>query len=180
MIAPSSFIDARLERIRLLLLDVDGVLTDGRLYYGPEGEIFKAFYSRDGLGLRLVMEAGLAVGIVTGRRGPSLASRCHDLGISLILDGVRDKAAALQTIRARTGLEPGQMAFVGDDLVDLPLMRLVGLAVAVADAAAEVRAAAHFVTEAPGGRGAVREVCQRLLTVQGRWSEVLARFGISP
>ena len=167
-------ITARLARIRLLLLDVDGVLTDGRLYYGADGEILKAFNVRDGLGLRLAMAAGLAVGIVTGRRGPALAARCRDLGIAMIFDGVRDKAAVLSPIAARTGLAPDAMAFVGDDLPDLALMRRVGLAVAVADADAAVRAAAHLVTDAPGGRGAVREVCRRLLTAQGHWNRILA------
>jgi 3-deoxy-D-manno-octulosonate 8-phosphate phosphatase (KDO 8-P phosphatase) len=175
--APSD-INQRLERIRLLLLDVDGVLTDGRLYYGADGETLKAFNARDGLGLRLAMRAGLEVGIVTGRRGAPLAARCRDLGIAMIFDGVRDKTAVLDTIVASTGLVPEQMAFVGDDLVDLGLMSRVGLAVAVADADPAVQDAAHFITRAPGGRGAVREVCQRLLAAQGRWSAALAEAGI--
>ena len=171
-------LDARLARVRLLLLDVDGVLTDGRLYYGAEGEALKAFHARDGLGLRLAMTAGIRVGIVTGRRGAALAARCRDLGITLIFDGVRDKAAVIKTVAARTGLTPEQMAFVGDDLVDLPLMARVGLAVAVADAEPELRRQAHLVTRRPGGGGAVREVCRRLLEAQGHGPGIARAHGI--
>jgi 3-deoxy-D-manno-octulosonate 8-phosphate phosphatase (KDO 8-P phosphatase) len=178
--AVTADIAARLARIRLLLLDVDGVLTDGRLYYGADGETLKAFHARDGLGLRLVMAAGLTVGIVTGRRGPALAARCRDLGITLVFDGVRDKAGVLEAIVARTGIDPEQMAFVGDDLVDLGLMRRVGLAAAVADADDLVRAAAHLVTAAPGGRGAVREICRHWLVARGEWPRTLARLGADP
>ncbi|HDI58817.1 MAG TPA: phenylphosphate carboxylase subunit delta [Desulfobacteraceae bacterium] len=172
-LSPSLTLDARLARIRLLLLDVDGVLTDGRLYYGPEGECLKAFNVRDGLGLRLVQNAGIQLGIVTGRKGPALAARCRDLGIELVFSGVRDKLALLPTISARTGVPAEETAFVADDLVDLALMGAVGLAVAVADADPAVRRAAHWVTEARGGHGAVREVCQRLLVAQGRWDGIV-------
>lgn len=169
-------LDARLARIRLLLLDVDGVLTDGRLYYGPEGEWLKAFDVRDGLGLRLAREAGIQLGIVTGRKGPALAARCRDLGIALVFSGVHDKLALLPAIAARTGVPAEETAFVGDDLVDLALMGAVGLAVAVADADLAVRRAAHWVTDARGGHAAVREVCQRLLAAQGRWDAILDQF----
>jgi 3-deoxy-D-manno-octulosonate 8-phosphate phosphatase (KDO 8-P phosphatase) len=173
---PSLKLDARLARIRLLLLDVDGVLTDGRLYYGPEGEWLKAFNVRDGLGLRLAQDAGIQLGIVTGREGPALAARCRDLDIALVFSGVRDKLALLPTISARAGVLPDETAFVADDLVDLALMGAVGLAVAVADADAAVRRAAHWVTDARGGHGAVREVCQRLLAAQGRWDGMVDQF----
>jgi 3-deoxy-D-manno-octulosonate 8-phosphate phosphatase (KDO 8-P phosphatase) len=173
---PSSELDARLARIRLLLLDVDGVLTDGRLYYGPEGEYIKAFNVRDGLGLRLIRQAGIQVGIVTGREGPALAARCRDLDIALVFSGVRDKAAVLPLIVSRTGVAPEAMAFVADDLVDLALMRAVGLAMAVADADASVRRAAQWVTESGGGCGAVREVCQRILVARGEWNTILDKF----
>jgi 3-deoxy-D-manno-octulosonate 8-phosphate phosphatase (KDO 8-P phosphatase) len=170
---------ARLKRIRLLLLDVDGVLTDGRLYYGPDGDTLKAFSARDGLGLRLALESGLQVGIVTGRRGPALAARCRELGITMVFDGVgvRDKAAVLETIAAQTGVALEEMAFVGDDLPDLAPMHAVGLAVAVADADETVRRAAHLVTTAAGGRGAVREVCRHLLAARGQWASILRDFG---
>lgn len=171
-------LETRLARVRLLLLDVDGVLTDGRLFYGAEGEALKAFHVRDGLGLRLAMAAGIRVGIVTGRRGPALAARCRDLDITLIFDGVRDKAAVLDTVAAHTGLSPDRMAFVGDDLPDLPLMARVGLAVAVADAEPELRRQAHLVTLRPGGGGAVREVCRRLLEAQGHWPAIARAHGV--
>jgi 3-deoxy-D-manno-octulosonate 8-phosphate phosphatase (KDO 8-P phosphatase) len=175
-ILPDRELTARLRRVRLLLLDVDGVLTDGTLYYGPEGEWLKAFNVRDGLGLRLVLQAGIQVGIVTGRKGPALAARCRDLGIGLVRSGIRDKVAELPHIAASTGVAPEEMAFVADDLPDLALMGAVGLAVAVADADAQVRQAAHWVTAAGGGRGAVREVCQRLLAARGEWDAVVEQF----
>lgn len=174
--SPALELDARLARIRLLLLDVDGVMTDGRLYYGPDGEWLKAFHVRDGLGLRLIAQAGIQVGIVTGREGPALAARCRDLAIELVFSGVRDKAAVLPIVSDRTGILPDEMAFVADDLVDLPLMQAVGLAIAVADADAVVRQAALWITEAPGGRGAVREVCQRILEARGEWDAAVDKF----
>jgi 3-deoxy-D-manno-octulosonate 8-phosphate phosphatase (KDO 8-P phosphatase) len=170
---PASDIVARLKRIDLLLLDVDGVLTDGRLYFGADGETLKAFHVRDGVGLKLLRKEGIQVGIVTGRKGPALAARCRELNIEMVFDGVADKAAALEAIVAQTGLPPDRMAFVGDDLPDLPLMAAVGLSVAVADADEAVRRAADWITEAPGGRGAVREVCRLLLDARGRWETVL-------
>lgn len=174
MTAPlTSEIVSRLKRIDLLLLDVDGVLTDGRLYYGPEGETLKAFHVRDGLGLKLVRQAGVRVGIVTGRKGSALAARCRELGIEMIFDGVADKAAMLDVIIAQTGLTADRMAFVGDDLPDLALMGHVGLSVAVADADEAVRQAADLVTRAPGGHGAVREVCRCLLDARGRWEAIV-------
>lgn len=165
-----------MQNIQLLLLDVDGVLTDGGIIYDDDGRQIKVFNARDGLGLRLVMDAGIGVGIVTGRSGRALKHRCDNLGIDLIFDGVEDKAAAVAAIAEKTGIAPEAMAFVGDDLPDLPIMARVGLAVAVADAHPLVAARAHLVTEAPGGRGAVREVCERLLRAQGRWAAVEERF----
>jgi len=167
---------AHLKRIALLLLDVDGVLTDGRLYYGADGETLKAFDVRDGLGLRLVLQSGLQVGIVTGRKGPALTARCRELGIELVFDGIQDKGAVLPSIIARTGIAPDQMAFMGDDLPDLSLMAEVGLAIAVADADADVRRVARWVTDAAGGRGAVREVCRHLMVARGQWEAALRQW----
>ena len=166
----------RLKAIRLLLLDVDGVLTDGGIIYDDNGCQTKVFNSRDGLGLRLVMDAGIGVGIVTGRSGQALRHRCENLGIRLIFDGVADKAALVDEIAGQTGIAPEAMAFVGDDLPDLPIMNRVGLAVAVADAHLTVRAKAHRVTEAGGGKGAVREICEEILKAQGKWAEIEERF----
>lgn len=162
--------------IQLLLLDVDGVLTTGQVVYTDSGEEIKAFGVKDGLGLRLVMDCGLQVGIVTGRGSGALLHRCRNLGIDLVFDQVRDKAAKLDEISTRTGIAAPQMAFVGDDLPDIPLMQKVGLGIAVADAVPEVIAAADMVTTAKGGCGAVREICEALLKARECWEPVLERF----
>lgn len=167
---------ARLSQIQLLLLDVDGVLTDGGIIYDAAGGEIKRFCVKDGLGIRLLMAAGLRVGIITGRRSPALTHRLNNLGIDLVFDGTLDKAAALKSIIEQLGLEPPQISFVGDDLPDLPIMKRVGLAVAVSDAAVEVKQAAHFITTARGGDGAVREVCELILKARGLWEGILDRF----
>jgi len=165
-----------LASIQLLLLDVDGVLTTGQVVYTDSGEEIKAFSVKDGLGLRLVMDCGLKVGIVTGRGSGALLHRCRNLGIDLVFDQVRDKAAKLDEISARTGVAAQQMAFVGDDLPDIPIMQKVGLGIAVADAVPEVIAAADMVTTAKGGCGAVREICEALLKAREFWEPILERF----
>jgi 3-deoxy-D-manno-octulosonate 8-phosphate phosphatase (KDO 8-P phosphatase) len=167
---------AQLKQIRLLLLDVDGVMTAGEIIYSDSGEQFKIFNVKDGLGIRLLKEAGIDVGIVTGRTGKALHHRCHNLGIDLIFDGVRNKADALHAITERTGIAVEAMAFIGDDLPDLMIMKRVGLAVAVADAHETIRKTAHLTTHAPGGRGAVREVCEAVLKAQGIWEELTAKL----
>ncbi len=158
--------------IRLLILDVDGVLTDGRLYFGPTGEALKVFYVRDGHGIKMAQKAGLEVAIVSGRRSDAAYHRARELGVNRFYEGVRDKLAVLEELLAALRLSPVQVAAVGDELVDLPLMARVGLGVAVADAVPEVKAAVHWITPSPGGRGAVREVCDLLLKAQGRWLKV--------
>jgi 3-deoxy-D-manno-octulosonate 8-phosphate phosphatase (KDO 8-P phosphatase) len=165
-----------LSKIRLLLLDVDGVLTDGRIIYNDRGEETKVFHVRDGLGIRLLIQAGIEVGIVTGRSSRALFHRCRNLGITRVHDGVKDKVAALESILADAGLEKGKTAFVADDLPDLGIMGRVGLAAAVADAAPIVRDRADWVTEAPGGGGAVREVAEAILNAQGLWEQILERL----
>jgi 3-deoxy-D-manno-octulosonate 8-phosphate phosphatase (KDO 8-P phosphatase) len=169
-------ISGKLERVKLLLLDVDGVLTDGRIVYDDRGAEIKTFHVRDGLGLRLLMAAGIGVALVTGRRSQALTRRCDDLGIDEIYAGVAEKGVLLPEILARRGLDAYAAAFVGDDLPDLPIMRRVGLAIAVADAHERVIAAAHMVTARPGGQGAVREICEALLKAQGCWDSIMARF----
>jgi len=166
----------KLKQIRLLLLDVDGVLTGGEIIYGDNGEQYKVFNVKDGLGIRLLKEAGLGVGVVTGRTGNALLHRCRNLGIDLIFDGIRYKNEALDTIQARTGIALEAMAFIGDDLPDLSIMKRVGLAVAVADAHETIRRIAHLTTLAPGGRGAVREMCEAILKAQGRWEDLTAKL----
>jgi 3-deoxy-D-manno-octulosonate 8-phosphate phosphatase (KDO 8-P phosphatase) len=150
-------------RVRLLVLDVDGVLTDGRLYYGPRGEALKLFHVRDGLGVKLLAAAGVNVAVISGRRSSMTARRCRELGVRHLLQGVEDKLAAFNMLRRHLGVSPGACACVGDDVPDVPLMREVGLSFAVADAHPQARSAAHVITRLPGGGGAVREVCDYLL-----------------
>ncbi|HET9106450.1 MAG TPA: HAD hydrolase family protein [Steroidobacteraceae bacterium] len=154
--------------VRLLVLDVDGVLTDGRLYYGTRGETLKVFHVRDGLGMKLLTAAGIAVAVISGRRSGMTVRRCRELGIRYVFQGVEDKLATFHRLRERLELASRVCACVGDDVPDVPLMREVGLAFAVADAHPEARSAAHVVTRLPGGKGAVREVCDYLLTARQR------------
>ena len=164
------------EHIELLLLDVDGVLTDGRIVYGENGVETKSFNVKDGLGLRLLMGAGINAGIVTGRSSKALIRRCEDLGIVHVYDGVKDKAGVLDTICKQFDVDPASIAFMGDDLPDIPLMARVGLDVAVADAHEAVRTMADVVTAARGGAGAVREICETILKSKGLWEEISNRF----
>ncbi len=164
------------KNIALFLMDVDGVLTDGGIIYTDAGEQIKQFHSRDGIGLRLLMDAGIAAGVVTGRQSRTLLHRCEDLGITLVHSGVSNKGKAIEQIAQTTGIAPEHMAFMGDDLIDLPAMTRVGLAVCVPEAAEEVKAHAHITTKCSGGRGAVREVCEILLKAQGKWDAALAKY----
>lgn len=154
--------------IRLLVLDVDGVLTDGRLYYGPRGEALKVFDVRDGFGLAALRRAGVEIAVISGRRSPAVAVRCRELKVRHVHQGVPDKLAVFERLRARLKLAPEACACVGDDIPDVPLMNAVALAFAVADAHPQVRRAAAVVTRQGGGRGAVREVCDLLLAGRAR------------
>jgi 3-deoxy-D-manno-octulosonate 8-phosphate phosphatase (KDO 8-P phosphatase) len=164
----------RAARVRLVALDVDGVLTDGRLYLGARGEAMKAFDVRDGLGIELLREAGIELAIITGRSSPIVARRARELGIARVLQGQKDKLAGLRRVLRDAAIDPGECAYVGDDWPDLPAMALAGLAATVADAAPEVQACAHWVAAAGGGRGAVREFAQFVLQAQGRLEDLLA------
>jgi 3-deoxy-D-manno-octulosonate 8-phosphate phosphatase (KDO 8-P phosphatase) len=154
--------------IRLLVLDVDGVLTDGRLYFGPRGEALKVFHVRDGYGIRRLIGAGIEVAVISGRRSAAVSARCRELGIARVMQGADDKLAAFERLRQRAQVGARACACVGDDLPDVPLFGAVGLAFAVADAHPLARRAAHHVTALPGGLGAVREVCDRLLAAKAR------------
>ena len=154
--------------IRLLVLDVDGVLTDGRLYYGTRGEALKVFDVRDGFGLVALRRAGVEIAVISGRRSPAVAVRCRELKVRHVHQGVTDKLAVFERLRARLKLAPEACACVGDDIPDVPLMNAVALAFAVADAHPAVRRAAAVVTRQGGGRGAVREVCDLLLARRAR------------
>ncbi len=157
-----------LAAIRLLVLDVDGVLTDGRLCYGPAGETEKIFHVRDGHGIKTLARSGVTIAVLSGRDSAAVARRCADLGISEVLQGVADKSAAFNTLIARLGIAASACACIGDDTPDVPLMQCVGLAFAVADAHADARRAAHRRTRLRGGQGAVREVCDALLAARAR------------
>ena len=161
--------DALLEkarRIRLLVLDVDGVLTDGRLYFGSGGEQLKVFDVRDGYGLVALQRAGVAVAIISGRDSEAVRRRAAELGITRVSQGVQDKAAQLDSLLEELGVEPRDVACIGDDIPDLPILRRAGLAIAVADAHPTVQAETHWTTSQPGGRGAVREACDLLLSAR--------------
>lgn len=153
-------------RIALLILDVDGVLTDGRLWFGADGEVMKVFHVRDGLGIKRLRAAGIGVAVISGRTSAALRTRMRELGVEDVVEGVEDKAVALAALLARRGLAGADCACLVDDTPDLPLMHGVGLAAAVADAEPAVIAAARFVTQRPGGQGAVREFCDWLLAAR--------------
>ncbi len=152
--------------MRLLVLDVDGVLTDGRLTYGASGELGKTFHVRDGYGIRALLAAGVEVAVISGRHSSAVVRRCEELGIRHLHLGVDDKGATLKRLLEELDVAPAECACVGDDAPDVPMLRLVGLAVAVADAHPSARAAAHRRTRQAGGAGAVREVCDWLLAAR--------------
>jgi 3-deoxy-D-manno-octulosonate 8-phosphate phosphatase (KDO 8-P phosphatase) len=161
-------------RIQLLLLDVDGVLTDGRVVYTDAGHEIKAFHVRDGSGLKFWRQSGRRVAILSGRSSPAVSRRAKELGIDPVVQGADEKLPALNRILTETGFTRDQVCAVGDDLPDLPVLRHCGLAATVADAVAEVKAIAHYVTTMPGGHGAVREVIEWLMRGQRTWEPVVA------
>jgi 3-deoxy-D-manno-octulosonate 8-phosphate phosphatase (KDO 8-P phosphatase) len=166
----------RFARIELLLLDVDGVLTDGRVMYSDAGEEIKAFHVRDGSGIKYWRHSGKRVALLSGRTSPVVNRRAEELGIDLVVQGVSEKLVAFRRILSETGLRAEQVCAVGDDLPDLPVLRQCGLAVAVADAVAEVKTVAAYVTAAPGGRGAAREAIEWLMRGQGSWEAVIGEL----
>lgn len=168
--------DKRLQPIQLLLLDVDGVLTDGAIAYTEAQTETKVFNVRDGLGIKMLHQSGISTGIVTGRSSPALLRRCRELGIQMVYDNVVDKGAVFDRISQDTGLPASAIAFMGDDLPDLPMFKKSGLAIAVADAHSMVREQADIITEKCGGRGAVREVCEMLLKSKGLWSPLIEQW----
>jgi 3-deoxy-D-manno-octulosonate 8-phosphate phosphatase (KDO 8-P phosphatase) len=169
-------IQLRASRIQLLLTDCDGVLTDGSLHYSDAGETVKVFHIHDGLGFKLARLAGLKTGIISGRQSAALELRARELHVDYLYQGNDAKLSAYQEIRLAENLRDEQIAYLGDDLHDLNLLRRVGLAIAVADAVAEVKAVAHLVTQHNGGRGAFREAVELLLQAQNRWEELLTQF----
>lgn len=158
----------RVRRLQLMAFDVDGVLTDGLLWYGNDGEIAKSFHVHDGHGLRLLKESGVHVALITGRESAIVARRGAELGMQYVLQGIRDKGQALLQLCHELGIDTEQTGFMGDDLIDLPAMQRAGFAACVPDAPAYVAQAAHWVANLPGGAGAVRECCELILASQGR------------
>ena len=168
--------EQKLAAIKLLLLDVDGVLTDGRIIYDNQGNELKAFDVKDGHGLKLLQRAGIKVGIITGRSSAVVAHRAKELGIEILYQGALNKLGPYQEILAEQGLSDEQVAYVGDDVVDLPILRRVGFSATVADAVPEVPPRVDYVTTRPGGRGAVREICDLILRANGSWQELTERY----
>lgn len=170
---PPESVESRARNLRLLLFDVDGVLTDGSVLLHADGSEAKAFFIRDGLALVWAQRAGLTVGLLSGRRSEATSRRAAELGISLLIQGENDKRAAYTQMITAQGLRDEQVAFMGDDLLDLPVLSRVGLSAAPADATDEVRARVHWVSRHPGGRGAARELVEVVLRARGRWDALL-------
>jgi 3-deoxy-D-manno-octulosonate 8-phosphate phosphatase (KDO 8-P phosphatase) len=164
------------KKLKLLILDVDGVLTDGKLFFDNEGIEYKSFHSRDGHGIKLLRQTGVEVAVISGRKSNSVALRMKNLGIELVYQGHESKTAAFNEIIEKTGIAPEHAAHVGDDLMDLPVMIRVGLAIAVRDANFAVKQRADWCTTLPGGHGAVREVCDFIMQAQGSFDEIVNAY----
>lgn len=163
-------------QLQLLVLDVDGILTDGSIYYGNSGEEIKAFNIKDGLGIKLLQRAGIAVAIITGRQSEVVARRARELGITDVVQGREDKLTALEALCREKSLDLGHCAYMGDDLPDLAAIGSAGLGLTVSDATDVVREEADWISSAPGGRGAVREACEAILQARGQLSTLLAEY----
>jgi len=169
-------IQSKAAQIRMVIFDVDGVLTDGRLFIGDDGQEYKAFNSKDGHGMRMLLDSGVDIAIITGRTSEVVRIRMESLGIKLVYQGRRQKLPAYDEIKAATGLRDEQIAFVGDDVVDLPVMRRVGFAISVQDAHNLVKQHAHWITPSAGGQGAARDVCELLMDAQGTLANMLSHY----
>ncbi|MEK6539703.1 MAG: HAD-IIIA family hydrolase [Deltaproteobacteria bacterium] len=166
----------RIKAVKLLILDVDGVMTDGGIIYDDDGRELKVFDVKDGHGIKLLMRAGIGVAIITGRESKVVYHRAKNLGIDMVCQGAKDKVGAFEDILKNRQLSPEEAAYIGDELVDVPLLRRVGFAVAVSDSVRDVKRYADYVTLKNGGKGAVREVCELILNVQGKWDTVTAAY----
>ncbi|MFA7094866.1 MAG: 3-deoxy-manno-octulosonate-8-phosphatase KdsC [Gammaproteobacteria bacterium] len=166
----------RAARIRLVIFDVDGVLTDGSLFLSDSGEEYKAFHSRDGHGIKMLQRTGVQVAVITGRTSNVVIHRMRDLGVSLLYQGSIEKLPVFEALVEQLGVEPDHVAYVGDDVVDLPVMRRVGFAIAVQDAHPMVKKHAHWQTPNGGGRGAARDVCELIMEAQGTLDEALGKY----
>lgn len=166
----------RAKRIKLVAFDVDGVLTDGKIIIGSQGELYKSFDAHDGLGIALLRLSGVKTAIVTGRQSEIVERRGAELGIDKIYQGEKDKARVMRDLRRAYSLAAEEIAFVGDDLMDIPAMQLAGLACAVGSAAREVKEAAHFIADRNGGDGAVRQIAEMMLKAKGRWDGIISSY----
>jgi len=169
----------KIRKIRLLMLDVDGVLTDGRIIMNDAGQESKNFDVKDGHGLKMIMRYGIDVILLTGRSSSVVTHRANDLGIREVFQGILNKKDFFRQFVQERGLNPEEIGYIGDDFVDIPLLKRIGFSVAVKDAVDEVKNIVDYVTDNPGGRGAVREVCDLILRVQGKWEEVARRYELS-
>ncbi len=166
----------RARKIKMVLLDVDGVMTDGTFFLDGQGNEMKSFNTRDGLGIKLLGLAGVRTGVISGRDAPATAARARELDIEDVFTGRVDKVKILETLLERHSLDSSEVCYMGDDLYDLAIMRRVGLSACVHDAVKEVRSSALLVTDAPGGRGAVRELAEFIIRAKGLWNEIAGRF----
>ncbi|HEY5896731.1 MAG TPA: HAD family hydrolase [Burkholderiales bacterium] len=167
---------ARARRVRLVIFDVDGVLTDGRLWYGPNGEELKAFHAFDGHGVKLLLDAGLKTAILSGRRSAAVTERAKELGIEHVVQGAQDKHSAFRALLRKLKVKRAAAAYMGDDVVDLGVLKRCGFACAPHEAPEQVRRRVHYVASADAGHGAAREVCEFILEAQGKLGRVLAKF----
>jgi len=172
----SDEVSRRARQVRLALFDVDGVMTDGRLFISESGESFKAFNILDGLGLKLLKSSGVSTGILTGRSSASVKARASELAIDHLIQGAEDKLGAFSRLRTQLGLEESEVCYMGDDLPDLPVLRRCGLAIVPPNAVQQLREQAHFVTRTSAGHGAVREACELIMQAQGTWESRVAVF----
>ncbi|PPD44923.1 MAG: 3-deoxy-manno-octulosonate-8-phosphatase KdsC [Methylobacter sp.] len=173
---PLSSIHAKASLIKLLVLDVDGVLTDGKLFFDHQGNEYKSFHAQDGHGIKLLRQTGVEVAVISGRRSAAVTLRMNSLGISHVYQGHEDKRAAFQELLTSLQLSPEQVAYVGDDLLDLPIMTRAGLAIAVHDAVDTVKQRAHWQTSRCGGQGAVREACDLIMNAQGHYDAIVNAY----
>lgn len=167
---------SRAAKVRLMIFDVDGILTDGSLHYGADGEMIKTFNVLDGHGIKLLQASGVATAIISARKSALVARRAGDLGIQHLFQGVHDKRTAFEQLLAQTGLAADACGFVGDDVIDLPILLRVGFAASVPNGHPEVRSRVHYVTQAQGGRGAARELCDFILRAQGNYAAAMAPY----
>lgn len=176
MLLSESALNQRLAKIQLAIFDVDGVLTDGRLYYDNNGNEFKAFHAQDGHGMKQLQQAGIPIAIITARQSALVTKRMSDLGIQYVFQGARDKLSVFEQLISNLSLSADSVCYIGDDLLDLPIMQRCGLAISVPNGYVGVKSRAHYITQASGGKGAAREICDIILNAQGKLDALIAKY----